>query len=231
MRVVHVVDAAQAQAQILQRVSPPTDSPPRKVQAVNRQADPEDQAGVGTAPPDDGITLALSPEAREAARLAELAHLKASLSKQKDGDSQDAETTNPETENQLSGEREDVRQLEQKDREVRATQLARAAAAGGLGSVPTFAYKVGPDGRLYAVSGQVTLDTNPVPGDPEATLRKARQIEKAAFMPGDPSSEDRRAAAMAATLAARARQELALKQDAQANRLTRTDVAHVDEVG
>jgi hypothetical protein len=212
MRIVHVVDAAQAQAQVQQRVSPPpASSPPRRVQAINRQAGPDDPPGVGTSPPDDGISLALSPEAREAARKAVLDTLRASRAKH-DG-ARDGETAAPAADEPGDRETAAVRQLEEQDREVRAKELAHAAMAGGLGSVPTFTYRVGPDGRLYAVGGEVKIDTSPVPGDPEATLRKAQQIERVAFAPGDPSPEDRRAAVMAAALAARARQELARRED------------------
>jgi hypothetical protein len=214
MRIVHVVDAAQAQAQVQQRLSPPpTASPPRRVQAVTRQADPDDPSGVGTSPPDDAISLALSPEAREAARQAAIEELKASQAKRPSSDEGQAESADPKDETRASRDRETVRLLEEQDREIRAHEHAHAAAAGGLGSVPTFTYQSGPDGRLYAIAGEVKIDTSPVPGDPEATLRKARQIEQAAFAPGDPSPEDRRAAVMAAALAARARQELARQQE------------------
>jgi hypothetical protein len=213
MRIVHVVDAAQAQAQVQQRVSPPpTTSPPRRVAAVNRQAGPDDPSRVGTSPPDDGISLALSPEAREAARQAMIEELRASQQHPENRDHGESAAPDPDEETRVKRERESIAQMEQQDREVRASQQAHAAAVGTLGSGPTFTYKVGPDGRLYAVSGEVKIDTTAVPGDPEATLRKARQIQEVAFTPGDSSPEDRRAAAMAAALAARARQELARQQ-------------------
>jgi hypothetical protein len=228
MRIVHVVDAAQAQAQVQQRVSPPpTASPPRRVQAINRHAAPDDPAAVGSSPPDDGISLALSPEAREAARQAAVEALKASQARPEGAGDGRAEAADPAEEERLQ---ETVRQLEQQDKEVRAHEHAHAAAAGGLGSVPTFSYRVGPDGRLYAVAGEVKIDTSPVPGDPEATLRKAQQIERAAFAPGDPSPEDRRAAAMASALAARARQELARQQE-EGRAADRGSSPHVSETG
>ena len=60
---------------------------------------------------------------------------------------------------------------------------------------------------------EVKIETSEVTGDPEATLRKAQQIAQAAFAPGDPRAEDRRAATMAAAMAARARQELARQKE------------------
>jgi hypothetical protein len=217
MRIVHVVDAAQAQAQVQQRVAPPpAASPPRRVQAINRAADSDDRAAVGSSPPDDGISLALSPEAREAARKAALDELRASHERHQAPRGDEPAKPPADEETQESRERERVRELVLRDREVRAQQHSHAAAAGVLAGVPTFTYQVGPDGRLYAVAGEVKIDTSPVPGDPEATLRKAEQIEQAAFTPGDPSPEDRRAAVMAAAMAARARQELARQKEQEA---------------
>ena len=232
MRIVHVVDAAQAQAQVQERVSPPPDSaPPRRIKAVTRQAGPDDQPAAGSSLPDDGISLALSPESREAARQAALEELRASLAKGRAPRNSHASASDEDAAGGSSRDDEAVRDLEQRDRDVRSHEQAHAVAAGGVGSQPTFTYQVGPNGHLYAVSGEVKIDTSPVPGDPEATLRKAQQIEKAAFAPGDPSPEDRRAAVMAAAIAARARQELARQQE-EARRAAEGDrAAHIHETG
>lgn len=101
-----------------------------------------------------------------------------------------------------------VRELRARDREVRAHEQAHLAAAGPHargGASYTFA--TGPDGRRYAVGGEVQIDTSPA-GDPAATLAKARQIQRAALAPAQPSPQDRRVAADAAAMAASARAEL-----------------------
>jgi hypothetical protein len=214
MRIVNVVEATQAQAQVQQRfIPPPSPSTPRRVQAINRQSGPDDTNDVGTSPPGDGISLALSPEGREAARQAAIDELLASQARRSEPVA-DAEPE-PAKENPRENAKEDqaITELERRDREVRAHEQAHAAAAGDLGSAPTFTYQVGPDGRLYAVGGEVRIDTTPVTGDPAATLRKAQQIERAAFAPGDPSPEDLHAAVMAAAMAARARRELARQRE------------------
>ncbi len=69
----------------------------------------------------------------------------------------------------------------------------------------------GPDGLNYAVGGEVAIDTSPVSGDPEATLRKAQIIRAAASAPAEPSPQDRRVAAQAASREAAAQAELAAK--------------------
>ncbi len=102
-----------------------------------------------------------------------------------------------------------IEKLRARDREVRAHEQAHAAAAGGLATGgPTFTFQRGPDGKQYAVGGEVNIDTSPVAGNPEATLRKAQQIRSAALAPADPSSQDRAVAASTAALAAQARQEI-----------------------
>lgn len=107
---------------------------------------------------------------------------------------------------------EDLRkaqELKQRDREVRAHEAAHLAAAGKYATGgASFEYERGPDGKSYAVGGEVGIDTSPVPNDPEATIQKARMIKAAALAPADPSPTDRKVAASAAQMEAEARQEI-----------------------
>lgn len=103
-----------------------------------------------------------------------------------------------------------VQRLKATDARVRAHEAAHLAAAGGLAQGGAqFTTTRGPDGRPYAVAGEVRIDGGGVPGDAKATLAKALQVQRAALAPGDPSPQDRSVAAQAAALAARARGELA----------------------
>jgi hypothetical protein len=102
-----------------------------------------------------------------------------------------------------------VAELAATDRQVRAQEQAHLAAAAGLARGVSFTYTAGPDGKQYAVGGEVSIDTSPVSGDPAATIRKAQQIRAAANAPANPSGQDRAVAAQAAQLEAAARQELA----------------------
>lgn len=235
MRIVHLVDAAQAQAQVVQRVNPPpTISPPQRVQAINHQAWPEDPSGVSTSPPDDGISLALSPEAQEAARQAMYEELRASREAKALASAEESRSPDLAEEADVRRQKEEIQELERQDHEVRARGQTQSAIAGSLGKV-NYTYQAGPDGRLYVVSGEVTFDTAAVPGDPEATLRKAESIAEAAFAPGDLSAADRRAAILAEMLKAQARQQLAkaqalAKAGLGGERAAET-VAHVDQNG
>jgi hypothetical protein len=103
----------------------------------------------------------------------------------------------------------DIATLRKRDQEVRAHEQAHIAAAGGLAQGgATFSFQQGPDGKQYAVGGEVSIDTSPVSGNPEATIQKAKQIRAAALAPANPSSQDRAVAASATALEAQAQQEL-----------------------
>lgn len=107
-----------------------------------------------------------------------------------------------------------VSKLKAVDREVRAHERAHLAAAGGLArGGASFRTVKGPDGHLYAVAGEVQIDTSPVPGDPDATIRKAETIRRAALAPARPSGQDLAVAAAAGAMEAEARAEKARNKD------------------
>lgn len=107
-------------------------------------------------------------------------------------------------------EKQQVEKLKQRDAEVRRHEQAHKAAAGSHASGgPTFEYQTGPDGKRYAVGGEVQIDTSEVKGDPQATIAKMQQIRRAANAPAEPSAQDRKVAAQAAQAEQRARRELA----------------------
>lgn len=107
-------------------------------------------------------------------------------------------------------EEEEVEELRRRDAEVRRHEAAHKAAAGQYArGGPTFEYQTGPDGRAYAVGGEVSIDTSPIPNDPRATIRKADAIRRAALAPEEPSAQDRKVAAEAEAMRARAMKELA----------------------
>lgn len=125
--------------------------------------------------------------------------------------------------------REQIQELAARDREVRAHEQAHAAVAGQYGSSPTYSFVRGPDGVSYAVGGEVKIDTSPIPGDPEATLRKAQLLRRAANAPAEPSSQDASVAAQAAQMELQARAEL-LEQQALESEEQREAAAEDAEV-
>lgn len=102
------------------------------------------------------------------------------------------------------------------DQQVRSHEQAHAAIGGRYASAPSYTYARGPDGKRYAVAGEVGIDTSPVPNDPEATLSKMEVVIRAALAPAEPSAQDRQVAALAQAQKAEARVQLAQQQRAQA---------------
>lgn len=104
-------------------------------------------------------------------------------------------------------ERAEVRELSRTDAEVRRHEAAHAAVGGRFAGAPTFTQVRGPDGQQYAVAGEVSIDSSPVPGNPEATIEKLEQVRRAALAPADPSAVDRRVASQASQALQQARVE------------------------
>ncbi len=123
-----------------------------------------------------------------------------------------------------SPEAKQLAELKSRDREVRTHEQAHIAAGGRhITSGAQFQFQRGPDGQLYAVGGEVGIDTSPVPGDPLATLEKAETIRRAALAPAQPSSQDRNVASRATAMAAEARAELLMVNQTEKQNEPETD--------
>lgn len=127
---------------------------------------------------------------------------------------------------QLSeAEQLEIKQLAARDREVRAHEQAHMAVGGQYAGAASYEYQRGPDGVNYAIGGEVPISTGAEP-TPEATLRKAQIVRRAALAPAEPSAQDRRVAAAAAQMENQARLELSRAHSEQAQ-----DSAQTDEQG
>ncbi len=112
-----------------------------------------------------------------------------------------------------SSEYKELQDLKSRDREVRQHEQAHVAAGGAyVTGGPTYNYTRGPDGRQYAVGGEVQIDSSPVADDPAATIRKMQVVRSAALAPAEPSAQDRAVAAEAAQTENRARADLRDRQ-------------------
>lgn len=115
-------------------------------------------------------------------------------------------------------EQREVARLERRDAQVRAHEQAHLSAAGGLArGGATFDYETGPDGKRYAVGGEVHIAMKSG-RTPEETIRNAEQVRSAALAPADPSSVDLQTAAAAAQAAQEARQQLSKERAGAADR-------------
>lgn len=112
--------------------------------------------------------------------------------------------------------RAELSRLSAIDSSVRAHELAHAAVGGQYAGAPSYQLHRGPDGRDYAVGGEVSIDVSAVPGDPAATIRKLETVERAALAPADPSPQDRRVASLAQSGIAQARAEQLIQKRKEA---------------
>ncbi|MGC3996013.1 MAG: putative metalloprotease CJM1_0395 family protein [Anaeromyxobacter sp.] len=143
----------------------------------------------------------------------------AGAAEQAKGSGQSQATGQPKSRGELSPEEQlAVTQLVARDREVRAHEAAHMAAGGALAGGASFSYQTGPDGRSYAVGGEVPIRMS-AGRTPDETIAIARQIRRAALAPANPSGQDLSVAAAAASMeqAAQARKAAEASQAYQKN--------------
>lgn len=99
-----------------------------------------------------------------------------------------------------------VDRLRSTDTKVKQHEQAHASAGGAYAGAIQLTYTQGPDGKNYAVAGEVPIDTSPE-RDPDATIEKMETVKRAALAPADPSSQDRAVAQRAEAQEAQARVE------------------------
>lgn len=129
-------------------------------------------------------------------------------------DETSARNTRNGSEKELSeAQKRQVDQLKKRDQEVRAHERAHIAAGGGLvQGGASYAFQKGPDGKSYAVGGEVKIDTSSEK-DPDQTIRKMAQVRRAALAPAQPSGTDRAVAARATQNEIQARMEKVKESD------------------
>jgi len=119
---------------------------------------------------------------------------------------------------ELSPERQRLlNSLKDSDRKVRDHEAAHLRAAGGYAQGgASYEFRRGPDGKQYAVAGDVRIDAGPE-STPSRTIAKMKVVIRAALAPADPSAQDRRVASQARQAIAQAYQEMqAVRLDASA---------------
>lgn len=175
----------------------------------------QDQAG--STYPSDPVRLSLSPEAEKMIKQAGQGE-QPGMAKDKDsksdlkmpGEKKDIkdQAGKPSGQKKLTeSEQKMVSELQQRDRDVHAHEEAHAAVAGSFAiGGPNYDYETGPDGKSYAIGGNVKLDMSPE-STPAATIAKMETIQHAALAPSDPSGDDRAVASSAAKVEDAARQE------------------------
>ncbi len=116
--------------------------------------------------------------------------------------------------NELSEEEQKiVDELEATDREVRSHEQAHKTVGGAYAGAISYETTTGPDGREYAIAGEVQIDASPIPGNPEATVRKLDVVIRAALAPAEPSSQDFAVARAAQAARITAQREVQAKRE------------------
>lgn len=99
--------------------------------------------------------------------------------------------------------------LKETDAEVKAHEQAHKSATGGLRtSVANYETEKGPDGREYAVAGEVGISFTEGT-DAKKNLENAQTLKRAALAPSEPSAQDRAIAQKADSLIRKYKQEIA----------------------
>lgn len=108
-----------------------------------------------------------------------------------------------------------IRKLKTTDQQVRKHEQAHVSVGGRyITGAAEYSYQIGPDGKKYAVAGEVQIDTSEE-NSPQATLVKAQMVRRAALAPADPSPQDRAVAAAATRMEQQARIEIREQQRAE----------------
>jgi hypothetical protein len=101
--------------------------------------------------------------------------------------------------------KEIVAKLQTVDMKVKIHEASHIAGAAGVStSGANFTYQTGPDGRQYAVAGEVGIDIAE-DNDPKKNIQKMQAIKSAAMAPSDPSPQDIKVASMASVLEMKSR--------------------------
>ncbi len=112
-------------------------------------------------------------------------------------------------------EQKQVDELKKTDQEVRSHEQAHKTVGGPYAGAIQLETVTGPDGREYAVAGEVPIDASPIPNNPEATIRKLDIVIRAALAPAQPSPQDFSVARAAQQARIQAQRELLELQDAE----------------
>ena len=115
-------------------------------------------------------------------------------------------------------EKQQVAKLQARDTEVRAHEAAHQASGGGLTGGASFSYQRGPDGKMYAIGGEVPISFKKS-RTPEETIANARAVKAAAMAPANPSPQDYAVANTATMMELKAQQQLQKEQMEKQNGL------------
>ena len=120
------------------------------------------------------------------------------------------------------GERKQLEELKDRDTEVHNHENAHQSAGGQFAGAPSYSYQTGPDGKRYAIGGEVSIDVS-TEKDPAATIAKMESVRRAATAPAEPSPQDFKVAAAAQRMMTEAQRDLDAAKLDQMQGMSETD--------
>jgi len=125
---------------------------------------------------------------------------------QKEKETQEGKKSPSDKEELSEDEKQLVKDLQARDAEVKTHEAAHQAAGGGMTGAASFSYQQGPDGKMYAIGGEVGIAA-PSGSTPEETIANAQQVIAAAMAPANPSGQDFAVASSARIMMIKAQQQ------------------------
>lgn len=101
----------------------------------------------------------------------------------------------------------EINELKNIDAKVKAHEQAHKGTGGMYAGAISYQRTTGPDGKQYAVGGEVSISMSSG-ATPSETIAKMQVVKRAALAPADPSSQDKSVASAASAKEAQARVEL-----------------------
>ncbi len=103
-----------------------------------------------------------------------------------------------------------IRDLQTRDTEVKAHEAAHKSGGASTGAA-SYTYQQGPDGRMYAIGGEVSVSMKGG-ATPQETIANAQAVIASAMAPANPSPQDYAVASSAKIMMAKAQQQKAKEQ-------------------
>jgi len=116
-----------------------------------------------------------------------------------------------------------IQKLQAIDTKIKAHEQAHQAIGGAFAGAPQYSTVKGPDGKEYAIAGEVPIKI--VKGNtPEETIKNMQQVKAAALAPTDPSPQDLKVAQIADMIILKATMEKNQEQNDSKNKVHKIDL-------
>lgn len=123
----------------------------------------------------------------------------------------------------------EIKRLRMWEEHVKQHEQTHLAVGGKFAGVPSYTYTVGPDGRKYIQSGEVTMSV-PSSGNLNDLVSTLERVKNAAMAPSDPSPADLKAAAAASSKQLAVKTAIGLKKAKEAYEKTRSQDMELKEI-